>query len=145
MANGTSGTKGSGSTTANSPVQAAPTVSTTSTGGKIVNQGNGQWWGENDNGVAVAILDAGKSDINLYKYGSKQIYEVERYESDEAKKNGAEDPKKLYVATKTEAMNLAKGWLKANQPQSITPPAKTTKPKTTKPKATKAPLTAGEK
>lgn len=116
MANGVSGTKGSSA----APVAQASTapqggISPTSTGGKIVDQGGGQWYGENDNGTAVAILDGGKSDYNLYKYGSKQIYEVERYESETAKANGAEDPKKLYVTTKSEAMNLAKGWLKANQ------------------------------
>lgn len=34
-------------------------ISPTSTGGKIVDQGSGQWYGENDNGFAVSILDSG--------------------------------------------------------------------------------------
>lgn len=90
-------------------------VSPTSTGGKIVDQGGGTWYGEIDNGAAVAINDLGKEDINLYKYGNKQVYEVIRYISPTETDSGATDPPKQYAFTKSEAMNLAKGWLKANK------------------------------
>lgn len=124
MANGTSTTRaGAGTNSASADNKtgiqhdnpAAPNyVSEYSTGGKIEKTGADTWEAVNDNGSSVVILDTGKSDINLYKYGSKQIYEVQRYESDVAHLNGAEDPPKLYATTKSEAMNLAKGWLKSN-------------------------------
>ena len=109
MANGVSGTKGGGNAAQQVAQNTAP-ISTSSTGGKIVDQGGGQWYGEIDNGAAVAINDLGKEDINLYKYGNKQVYEVQRYLPD-----GSETLQKQYAFTKSEAMNLAKGWLKANQ------------------------------
>ena len=120
MANGVSGTKrGSApaAQTQSTNPEASNYVSEYSTGGKIEKTGSDTWEAVNDNGSGVVILDTGKSDINLYKYGSKQIYEVQRYESDAAKANGADDPPKLHATTKAEAMQLAKGWLKANNGQ----------------------------
>ena len=64
-------------------------------------------YGENDNGYSASILDCGKSDINLYRYGSRQIYEVS-YNSDTTV--GVKPTS--YVSTKAEAKKLAQGWLK---------------------------------
>ena len=88
------------------------TVSSTSTGGKLVDMGGGQLYGENDNGFAASILDCGKSDINLYKYGSKQIYEVDYYNN-----TGKRIKPKAYATTKKEAKGLAQDWL--NKTKSI--------------------------
>lgn len=98
-------------------------VSPTSTGGKLVDQGNGQWYGENDNGYSTSVLDGGKSDINFYRYGSKQIYEV-HYNSD----TKVDIRPASYVSTKAEAKSLANGYLKEtkNTTQST---KQTTKPK----------------
>ena len=86
-------------------------VSSTSTGGKIVDMGGGHWEAENDNGSGVSILDSGNDLTNLYKYGSKQIYEVLRFVSD-AMQGLVPDPPTLRVSTKAEAMAEAKKWLK---------------------------------
>ena len=95
---------GAGSTT-NTP-------SPTSTGGKLVRQSTDQWYGENDNGSNVTINNAGRSDINFYKYGSKQIYEVDRRVADNAT---ADNPPRFYATTQAEAVQLAKDWLKSNK------------------------------
>lgn len=91
-------------------------VSPTSTGGKMVQQSPNQQYGENDNGSYAVINDSGKSEMNFYKYGNEQIYEVDRGLSD-AERNlpGVDNPPRLYAFTKTEAMQYAKGWLKANK------------------------------
>lgn len=102
-----------GSTSAGGSSASAP--SSTSTGGKMVKQSSDQWYGENDNGANVTINDAGKSDYNFFKYGNKQIYEVDRGISDEAKATGATNPPRLYAYTKSEAMQYAKSWLKENK------------------------------
>lgn len=121
MANGVSGTRRTpiAEIMAEQAAQITPVnvpgVQNTSTGGKIIDQGGGTWYGENDNGVAVAINDLDKSDYNLYKYGNKQVYEVIRYIGPEGYSSGATDPPKQYAFTKNEAMNLAKGWLKSNK------------------------------
>ena len=81
-------------------------VSPTSTGGKIVNNGNGSYWGENDNGYGVSILDGGRDDINMYRYGSSQIYEVKQYTPD-----GTQVGQTKYVPTKAEATQIAKKFL----------------------------------
>lgn len=88
------------------------TASPTSTKGKLVDQGGGQLYGENDNGYSASVLDGGKSDINFYRYGSKQIYEVS-YNSDT--KVGVKP--KSYVPSKSEAKKLAQGWL--NETKSL--------------------------
>ena len=90
-------------------------VSRTSTGGRIVDQGNGQWYGENDNGTAVSILDAGKSDVNLYRYGSRQVYEIQRYNAPDAPIGLTEGLPKLYATSKAEAMRYAKGYLRSHK------------------------------
>lgn len=85
-------------------------VSPSSTGGRIVDQGGGQWYGENDNGYAVSILDGGSDDINMFRYGSRQVYEVS-YHS-----NNTVNAKQTDIATtKTDAMRLAKKWLTDNK------------------------------
>lgn len=89
-------------------------VSPTSTGGKMVQQSSDQWYGENDNGSWAVINDAGKSDYNFYKYGNKQIYEVDRGLPD-SQTQFADNPPTLYAYTKSEAMQYARGWLKANK------------------------------
>lgn len=90
-------------------------VSDISTGGRIIQQSSDQWFGANDNGSWVVINDSGKSDYNLYKYGNKQIYEVDRGNPDSARAVGAENPPRLYANTKAEAMRYARAWLKANK------------------------------
>lgn len=100
---GGSGAKLGGSTTPNSNQNVSPT----STGGKIVDQGSGQWYGENDRGYSVSILDGGKDDINMYRYGSRQIYEVSKYRPD-----GSRYSEKEIFTTKKEAMDNAKFWIK---------------------------------
>lgn len=103
------------STDPNAPNYVAPH----STGGKIVDMGGGHWEAENDNGSGVSILDNGKSDINFYKYGSKQIYEVMRFGAD-SMRGLVPDPPTLRVSTKAEAMAEAKKWLKQNKNLSST-------------------------
>ena len=73
-------------------------VSPTSTGGKLVDRGGGQVYGENDIGYAVSILDGGNEDINFFRYGSRQIYEVRKYTPD-----GTQDGQTTYIPTKAEA------------------------------------------
>ena len=107
------GGRGSGSSMSGGSRTSGGGVSPTSTGGKIVQQTSDQWYGENDNGAYVVINNAGKSDYNFYKYGNKQIYEVDRGEP--TANIYADKPPRLYAFTKSEAMNLAKGWLKANK------------------------------
>lgn len=80
--------------------------SETSTGGKIVDVGGGQWYGENDNGSSVSILDGGKEDYNLWKYGSKQVYEVQPVSKD------LKWGEKEYYSKKSEAVAAAKAHLK---------------------------------
>ncbi len=90
------------------PAQEKPkAVSATSTGGKLVDDGSGNLYGENDNGYSASVLDGGKSDINFYRYGSRQVYEVS-YNSDS--KVGIKP--KTIVSTKKEAKQLANDWLK---------------------------------
>lgn len=88
-------------------------ISPTSTGGKLVKQSDDQWYGENDNGAYAVINNAGKSDYNFYKYGNKQIYEVDRGEP--TANVYADKPPKLYAFTLSEAKQLAKGWLNSNK------------------------------
>lgn len=90
-------------------------ISQTSTGGKLTRPSPDQWYGENDNGSYAVINDAGSSDYNLYKYGNRRIYEVDRGVSDEVRSLKVPDPERLYAFTQKEAINLAKGWLKANK------------------------------
>lgn len=90
-------------------------VSSTSTGGKLVRQSSDQWYGENDNGSYAVINNAGKSDYNFYKYGNRQVYEVDRGISDEGRAVGATNPPRLYAFTQSEAIQLAKGWLRSNK------------------------------
>lgn len=52
-------------------------------------------------------MDCGKSDINFYRYGSKQVYEV-HYGTNTT----AEIKPKTIVPTKAEAKRLANDWLK---------------------------------
>lgn len=82
-------------------------ISETSTGGKIIQEGVGNWYGETDNGYAVSILDGGREDINLYRYGSKQIYELRKYNTD-----GTRNGETEYYPTKREATAKAKDYLK---------------------------------
>lgn len=85
-------------------------VSPTSTGGRLVDQGGGQWYGENDNGYAVAILDGGSDDINMYRYGSRRIYEVHEYMPD-----GSKAGETRYVPTKREAERFARDYLRSHR------------------------------
>lgn len=96
---------GSGSRLGGSTVRTTP-VSDTSTGGRLVNQGVGHTWGENDNGYAVSILDGGSDPINEYRYGSRRIYEVREYNP-----SGEQVGETKYVPTKAEATNIAKRYL----------------------------------
>ncbi len=94
--------------TANNNAVATAVKSPTTTGGKIQAQGSGQWYGENDNGTAVSILDGGKDDTNFYRYGSRQIYEVNVYDN-----NGDPVGSKKIFTTKKAAMDFSKKQLKA--------------------------------
>lgn len=85
-------------------------VSPTSTGGKLVDQGGGMLYGENDNGYSTAVIDAGRDDINMYRYGSRQIYEV-HYNSDTRVDVLPTD----YVSTKAEARSMALAYLKSHK------------------------------
>lgn len=78
-------------------------VNRTSTGGSIIDQGNGQWYGENDNGTAVSILRSGKE------------YEVQRYNAPDAPVDLTEGLPKLYATSKAEAMRYAKGYLRSHK------------------------------
>ena len=109
------GGRGSGGGKASGGALPQNSISETSTGGKIVQQSSDQWYGENDNGYYVVINDTGKSDINMAKYGSRQIYEVDRGIPIDSKNIGATNPQRLYATTKSEAMQYAKGWLKNNK------------------------------
>lgn len=97
---------GSGSRLGGPTVRTTP-VSEYSTGGRLVEQGSGQWYGENDNGYSVSVLDGGSDDINLYRYGSRRIYEVREYDA-----NGSQVGSTRYVPTKAEATEIAKKYLK---------------------------------
>ena len=94
-------------------------VSKYTTGGKIVDLGGGHWEAENDNGSGVSILDGGKSDLNLYKFGSKQIYTVTRFYSDAIRSLVPPMPV-IRASTKAEAMREAKKWIKQNKNLSST-------------------------
>ena len=85
-------------------------ASPTSTRGRIVEQGGGQWWAENDNGYAVAILGGDSSDINLFRYGSRRIYEVIEYDP-----SGRQVGATKYVSTKAEADRITREYLRAHQ------------------------------
>ncbi len=54
---------------------------------------------------SVQILDAGKSNLNLYKYGSKQVYEVNRFDGDKSME-------KLVFSRKSDAEREAKNFLR---------------------------------
>lgn len=82
-------------------------ISSTSTHGKFQDLGGGQWYAENDNGSSCSILDAGKDDYNLWKYGSKQIYEVQAVDKDGNWKT------KERFSTKKEAMRAGKEYIKS--------------------------------
>lgn len=82
-------------------------VSATSTGGRVVEQSGGQWYGENDNGYAVSVLDGGRDDINMFRYGSRQIYEITYYTPAGASVRGTD-----VATTKAEALKRAKDYLK---------------------------------
>lgn len=91
-------------------------MSPSSTGGRLVRQSDDQWYGENDNGSYAVINNSGSSDYNFYKYGNRQIYEVDRGISDaERAVPGTSNPPRLYAFTQSEAIQLAKGWLRANK------------------------------
>lgn len=82
-----------------------------SRGGGITGGWNGdQYWGENSKGFGASILDGGKSNINLYRYGSKQIYEVKFHFKD-----GSQAGTTKYVSSKAEATKMAKKWLKDSE------------------------------
>lgn len=99
---------GSGSRLGGSTVRTGTTpVSEYSTGGRLVDQGGGQMYGENDNGYSVSVLDGGSDDVNLYRYGSRRIYEVREYDP-----NGTQVGSTRYVPTKEEAVRFAKEYLK---------------------------------
>ena len=85
-------------------------VSTTSTGGRLVQQGSDQWYGETNSGYAVSVLDAGREDINLFRYGSRQIYEVTKYDDNNRRVGDIE-----YISTKKEALSTAKAWLNGHK------------------------------
>lgn len=100
---------GSGSRLGGSTVRtgtSGASVSPTSTGGRLVNQGGGQMYGENDNGYSVSVLDGGSDPINEYRYGSRRIYEVHEYNP-----SGAQVGQTRYVPTKAEATEIAKKYL----------------------------------
>lgn len=84
---------------------------------KVVIQdlGNGQWYGELPNNYQVTISDGGKSDINFYRYGNRQIYEVDKL-TPTTNENGvttfSRDRKILF--TKSEAIKEAKNFLTDN-------------------------------
>lgn len=101
------GGTGAGGTATGGGATAAKPVSPTSTKGKIVDQGFGLWYGENDNGYSAQILDCGKSNTNYYKYGSYQVYEV-GYNSNT---DVSVKPRSI-ATTKKDAMQMAKDWLK---------------------------------
>ena len=84
--------------------------SATSTGGKLVDQGGGQLYGENDNGYSASVLDGGKDNYNLYKYGSKQIYEVKTHKPD-----GTQDGSTRIFTTKTDARKAATEYLQSHK------------------------------
>lgn len=91
-------------------------VSPSSTKGRLVRQSDDQWYGENDNGSYAVINFSGDSDYNLYKYGNRRIYEVDRGISDsERAVSGTSNPPRLYAFTQSEATQFAKGWLRANK------------------------------
>lgn len=96
-----------------SKLSAGGQISSTSTGGRIVDEGGGQWYGENDNGTAVSILDGGKSDVNLYRYGSRQVYEVHRYNAPDDVVGLTDGLPVLFATSKSEAMAYAKSYLKS--------------------------------
>lgn len=110
---GSSGGGGGGSGGQASKPSAGGQISPTSTGGRIVDEGGGQWYGENDNGTAVSILDGGKSDVNLYRYGSRQVYEVHRYNAPDDVVGLTDGLPVLFATSKSEAMAYAKSYLKS--------------------------------
>ena len=74
-------------------------------------QGFGQWYGENAAGYSVAINESGNEDINMYRYGSRKVYELDMYSpSGRQVENG-----RRIFDSQTDAMNFAERYLRDNE------------------------------
>ena len=79
--------------------------------GYMKNQGFGQWYGENAAGYGVSINESGDEDINMYRYGSRKVYEVDTYGPTGRRSGGG----RRIFETKGEAMSFAEQYLKDSE------------------------------